>query len=67
MARITPQARPRMKPPFPPDRAIEEGEPTCELCGSGWSTHEDGSRAHAYQGRRPLLVVMKAFVRGLFR
>lgn len=39
---------------FPPNREIRDGEPLCELCGSGWSTHEDGRRSHIYQGRIPL-------------
>jgi hypothetical protein len=39
---------------FPPNRVIREGEPACRLCGSGRSTHDDGSRAHAYEGPKPL-------------
>lgn len=57
----------RMAVVFPPNRVIKEGEPLCELCGSGWSTHEDGSRAHPYQGRRPFLIALKTFIRGLLR
>ncbi len=39
---------------FPPNREIKHGEPICTLCGSGYSTHEDGSRSHPYQGPLPL-------------
>jgi len=41
-------ATPRV-PAFPPNREIAEGEPCCATCGSGQSTHENGTRDHRFQ------------------
>jgi len=37
--------------PLPPNREIVEGEPCCARCGSGRSTHENGTRNHRFQLR----------------
>lgn len=49
MGQVSPQV-----PRFPPNRVIREGEPTCRICGSGYSTHDDGTRFHRYEGTIPL-------------
>jgi hypothetical protein len=38
----------RTPPVFPPNREILEGEPICAQCGSGQSTHDNGTRNHRF-------------------
>lgn len=71
MGRVTPQAPPWPpdwttaapgRPLFPPNRAIVDGEPICELCGSGYRSHAEGAHAsHQYQGRLPIFVRLRRF------
>lgn len=41
----------RRPPAFPPNRERLEGEPCCVRCGSGYTTHEDGTRDHRFERR----------------
>jgi hypothetical protein len=47
-----PLVRPLPSPPaFPPNREIRQGESICAACGSGKSTHDNGTRSHFFVKR----------------
>jgi DNA-directed RNA polymerase subunit RPC12/RpoP len=48
---IIPEPHEEEDPAFPPNREILEGEPICAICGSGKSTHDNGTRNHSFVKR----------------
>lgn len=51
-------------PPFPPNREIREGESCCAVCGSGKSTHDDGTRNHPFTKQSGATMSALAYLRG---
>lgn len=37
-----------VRPVFPPNRVIREGEAICTRCGSGKASHANGTRGHEF-------------------
>lgn len=38
----------RLKPVFPPNRILREGELPCEICSSGIEAHRNGALGHPF-------------------